>query len=140
VPGRRVLLLEDDPGLRRTLARALGLRGWDVYGAADADEAAWAAAAWRPDAVVADLHGTGDAAALARAAHAAGARLVLLSGSGPAYLAAAARRLGAAAALAKPCHTDAVLAALEPPPAPAPGGAPAGHPPAYPHGEAPAPL
>jgi CheY-like chemotaxis protein len=98
--GLRVLLVDDDADLREAVAAALELGGCEVYAAVDVGEARAALASWPPDVLVLDLHGTGDPAPLVRAA--AGVPLVLTSGSSPAYRAAAAARLGAAAALAKP--------------------------------------
>jgi two-component system OmpR family response regulator len=109
---RRVLLVDDDPDVRRVTARLLESGGYEVYPASDADEARFALRAWRPDAVVTDLVGPGDVAGLARAALDAGVRVVLLSGSDPENLARTAGRLGAAAAVGKPCRRADLLAAL----------------------------
>ena len=51
----RLLLVEDDPDVRRTLARGLGEQGATVVPVATAVEAIRAVAAERPDAVVLDL-------------------------------------------------------------------------------------
>jgi DNA-binding response OmpR family regulator len=96
----RVLVVEDDAELLDVLATALGMGGCSVYPVADADEGRAVLGAWRPDVLVLDLQGTGDAEALARAA--TGVPLVLTSGSSAGYLEAARARLGAAAAVAKP--------------------------------------
>jgi len=107
---KRVLLVDDDGDIRDSVSGALERRGYEVYAAASVDEARAAARAWPPDAVVLDLYGAGDAE---RAARAFGAPVVLASGSSEAYLAAAAQRVGAAAAVAKPYGLGQLVAALE---------------------------
>jgi CheY-like chemotaxis protein len=109
----RVLLVDDDDGVRAVLARMLESRGPKVYAAACVDEARAALAAWPPDVVVTDLQGPGDVAALVRTAASANIPVVLLSGSDPAHLEETAGRLGAAAALQKPCRVDTLLRALD---------------------------
>jgi two-component system response regulator MprA len=107
----RILLVDDDPGVRASLVRLLESAGRQVYPAADVDEARAVLVAWPPDVVVTDLLGPGDVPALVRAA--AGIPVVLLSGSDPLYLERTARRLGADAAVAKPSRLGAVLAAID---------------------------
>jgi DNA-binding response OmpR family regulator len=105
----RVLVVEDDASLREVLVEVLGAHGFEAYPTASCEEAARVARMWPPDAVVCDLQGTGHAALLAGWT----ATLLLCSGSGEPYLAAAARRLGAAAVLKKPCGVADLVAALD---------------------------
>ncbi len=51
----RVLVVDDEPGLRRALSINLSARGWDVTVAADGAGALEAAAATHPDVVLLDL-------------------------------------------------------------------------------------
>ncbi|MEZ0166571.1 response regulator [Kineococcus sp. LSe6-4] len=51
----RVLVVDDEPGLRRALSINLGARGWDVTVAADGAAALEAAASTHPDVVLLDL-------------------------------------------------------------------------------------
>ena len=51
----RILVVDDEPQLRRALERALKLEGYEIALAADGEEALSAAAAERPDAIVLDL-------------------------------------------------------------------------------------
>jgi two-component system KDP operon response regulator KdpE len=55
VPGNRVLVVDDEPGLARALAIHLRARGWDVTTAADGRSALEAASRAHPDVVVLDL-------------------------------------------------------------------------------------
>jgi two-component system response regulator MprA len=51
----RILVVDDEPQLRRALERALKLEGYEVVLAADGDEALAAVAGSRPDAIVLDV-------------------------------------------------------------------------------------
>jgi two-component system, OmpR family, response regulator MprA len=51
----RILVVDDEPQLRRALERALKLEGYEVELAADGDEALAAVAGSRPDAIVLDV-------------------------------------------------------------------------------------
>ena len=51
----RILVVDDEPQLRRALERALKLEGYEVATAGDGDEALAAAAEARPDAIVLDV-------------------------------------------------------------------------------------
>lgn len=108
---RKVLLIDDEAGVRAVTARLLGNRGFEVYPAGDVEEARAVLASWRPDVVVADLYGPGDVTALARAN--TDTPFVLLSGSEPGWLTEHANRLGATAALRKPCRLEELVAALD---------------------------
>jgi two-component system, OmpR family, KDP operon response regulator KdpE len=51
----RVLVVDDEPEIRRALRTGLGYHGFEVRGAATGEEALAEAAAWRPDVVLLDL-------------------------------------------------------------------------------------
>jgi two-component system response regulator MprA len=51
----RILVVDDDPGVRRAVGRALAFEGYDVTDAADGEEALRLAATAEPDAVVLDV-------------------------------------------------------------------------------------
>ena len=53
--GRRVLVVEDDPSLRDTVAEALRLEGYDVREAIDGSTGLRLLREWRPHAIVLDL-------------------------------------------------------------------------------------
>lgn len=58
----RVLIVEDDPPLRHTIARALTAHGFEIAEAASRDEALTSIAQARPDVLLLDVHlpdGTG---------------------------------------------------------------------------------
>jgi CheY-like chemotaxis protein len=52
---RRVLLVEDNPACRETLALLLTIHGYEARAAPDGTSGLSEALAWRPDAVVADI-------------------------------------------------------------------------------------
>lgn len=54
-PGATVLVIDDDPGVRSVLKRALARAGHSCVGAADASEGIECARAARPDAIVLDI-------------------------------------------------------------------------------------
>ncbi len=54
-PAARILVAEDDPGVRDAVRRALGFEGFDVALAVDGEEALDAVARDRPDALVLDV-------------------------------------------------------------------------------------
>ncbi len=53
--GPRVLVVDDEPAIRRFLRTSLSAHGYAVFDAASGREALWAAAAQRPDLVILDL-------------------------------------------------------------------------------------
>ena len=55
VPPRRVLVIDDDEGVRLTFSRVLRLDGHDVHVAASAEEALAEIGLERPDAILVDL-------------------------------------------------------------------------------------
>ena len=54
-PRGRVLVVEDNPDSRKSLALLLTLSGFEVHAAADGPAGLSEALAWRPDAVVSDI-------------------------------------------------------------------------------------
>jgi two-component system KDP operon response regulator KdpE len=55
VSGERILVIDDEPQIRRALSTALAAHQYAVETAADGESGVAAMAAWRPDAVVLDL-------------------------------------------------------------------------------------
>ena len=113
----RVLLLEDDPGLRQASRRWLAARGLDVAAAATGAEALRLAAdGFAPDLVVCDLHladGENGVDALQRLRAAAGRDLPALLLSGDSSEAARAlARVEGVRMLLKPVDPDELLAEL----------------------------
>jgi len=99
----KVLLADDEPTLRTTLADALGEAGHEVVPVADGAAALAALAAGTYDCVVTDLRMPGaDGLEVLRAARAAGAEAVVLTGAGSVETAVAAMKAGAWDYLQKP--------------------------------------
>lgn len=114
-PRPRLLLVDDDPLLASTLARALYDRGFQVTIAHDAGEALKALAEEVPDCAVVDLKIGGESGlALLPKLRRAGpdTRLVVLTGYGSIATAVQAMKLGANEYLTKPTDADAIVAAL----------------------------
>lgn len=55
MPSRRILVVEDDPDLRRFLVDALGDEGYDIHGAASGAEALTLLHGWTPDLILLDI-------------------------------------------------------------------------------------
>jgi len=113
----RILILEDDPVLRRQLARIFAVRRCEVVETASV-AGFFAAATGRPfDACLLDLwlpDGNGlDAWERVRSSH-AGALAVVMSGEPTAEAHARARALGCVELLSKPFDLTALLAAYAP--------------------------
>jgi DNA-binding response OmpR family regulator len=112
----RVLVIEDDDGIRRVLDRGLRLAGHDVVMAGDAagGRAAWSEGGF--DVVLLDVMlPDGDGIALLAERRAAGDRIptVLLTAREEALLHGRATEAGASAYLAKPFQYAELLACLE---------------------------
>src|SRR5512138_2769723 len=106
---RRVLLAEDEPILRTTLAHDLAEEGYEVTAAADGEEAARAVAARPPDAVVLDLKlPKVDGLTLLKQYKAANPQgiAVLMTAYGTIQSEVAAMKAGAADYLLKPFATE----------------------------------
>lgn len=122
---KKALLVDDDALFRRTLARSLERRGFEVVVAGSIDEAVAIAAQESPDFALVDLR-LGEASGLdlvrpLRDAHPS-MRIVLVTGYASVATAVEAIKRGADHYLAKPVTIDAILRALDL--APAPGGEP----------------
>jgi len=113
--GRKLLLVDDDAPLRRSMARALERRGFEVAAAASAAEARDLAAEHRPGFAVLDLRlaeGSGlDLVAVLRELR-PDIRVVIVTGYGNIATAVAAIKAGAIDYLAKPVDADDVANAL----------------------------
>lgn len=110
-----LLLVDDDPLLATTLARALYDRGYQVTIALDAGQALQAIAEEVPDCAVVDLKIRGESGlTLLPRLRQAGpdTRLVVLTGYGSIATAVQAVKLGANEYLTKPTDADAIDAAL----------------------------
>jgi two-component system response regulator RegA len=113
--GRSVLLVDDEPALRRQLARALEKDGFVVHAAASLKEAHAQVAEAPPELAVLDLNlEDGHGMELVRAILDArpGARIVILTGYDSIASSVIALKAGAAGYLAKPVKPEQVTAAL----------------------------
>lgn len=113
----RVLLLEDDPGLRQASTRWLAARGLDVAAASSGSEAMRiASGGFAPDLVICDLHladGENGVEALQRLRAMSGRELPALVLSGDSSEAArAVARVEGVGMLLKPVDPDELLAAM----------------------------
>jgi len=114
-PRPSLLLVDDDPLLASTLARALYDRGYQVTIALDAEQALKAVAEEVPDCAVVDLKIRGESGlTLLPKLRQAGpeTRIVILTGYASIATAVQAVKLGANEYLTKPTDLDAIVAAL----------------------------
>ena len=114
--GARVLVVDDEPVIRRFLGQALQRAGYNVRCAPDGQAGAVELLRWRPDVVLLDLvmprmHGW-DFARVCDESVGRRPRIVLISALGEAS-AQAAREIGAWHILAKPFDLDELLELLE---------------------------
>jgi two-component system, response regulator RegA len=113
--GRKLLLVDDDAPLRRSMARALERRGFDVLAAEGAADARDFAAEHKPEYAVLDLRlaeGSGlDLVSILREIR-PDIRIVIVTGYGNIATAVAAIKAGAVDYLAKPVDADDVVNAL----------------------------
>jgi len=114
-PGRKLLLVDDDAPLRRSLTRALERRGFEVLAAEGTVEARDLAAEHKPEFAVLDLRlaeGSGlDLVGILRT-YRPEVRIVIVTGYGNIATAVAAIKAGAVDYLAKPVDADDVANAL----------------------------
>ena len=113
-PGPRVLIVDDDPGVRQAIQWALEDEGFSVEAAADGQAALELATSRRPDLVLLDitlprLDGYGVARELRRE-HGPALPILAITADGQAP--EKARRVGAYAFVRKPFELDELLAAV----------------------------
>lgn len=110
-----LLVVDDDPAFNKVLARALGQRGFDTYGATDGEAALELARDHEPEFVVLDLNIGGESGLkLIRPLLDAspGARILVLTGYASIATAVDAVKLGAIQYLAKPADVNSIVRAL----------------------------
>jgi len=111
----RILLIDDDGGVRRTVRRLLERAGHAVLEAGDGQEGLRLHREWRPDLIIADIfmpQVDGLELILQLRREAAAVPIVILSGgdgSGTPDLRKEAALLGAARVLSKPCAPDDLI-------------------------------
>lgn len=111
-----LLLVDDDDTLRNRLTRAFSARGYDVYAAANYEEAISQAAEAKPERAVLDLKMPGRSGLdLLRDLREVSptTKAVLLTGYGSISNAVEAIRLGAVNYVTKPADADEILAAFD---------------------------
>ncbi|WP_420470813.1 response regulator [Brevundimonas sp. FT23042] len=107
----RILVVDDDPGIREVLCDYLGQHGYDAVGAASAAEMDRAAALRTPDLIVLDLMMPGeDGLSVCRRVSGKGAPIIMLSAMGEDMDRIIGLELGADDYLAKPCNPRELLA------------------------------
>ncbi len=109
---RRILLVDDDPGLLRLLTIRLRAEGFEVSGVTNATEALASAATFRPDLVITDLRMDGmDGIALLSELQRRwpGLRVILITAHGTIPDAVQATQRGAYSFLTKPIDKDELL-------------------------------
>ncbi|MEE9143050.1 MAG: sigma-54 dependent transcriptional regulator, partial [Gammaproteobacteria bacterium] len=109
---RRILLVDDDPGLLRLLTIRLRAEGFEVSGVTNATEALASAATFRPDLVITDLRMDGmDGIALLSELQRRwpGLRVILITAHGTIPDAVQATQRGAYSFLTKPIEKDELL-------------------------------
>jgi len=113
--GRKLLLVDDDPPLRRSMARALERRGFEVVAVESLAEARERARAHRPQYAVLDMRladGSGlDLVQILREIRPT-VRIVIVTGYGNVATAVTAIKSVSVDYLAKPVDADDVIAAL----------------------------
>ncbi len=110
-----ILVIDDDPAFNRVLTRALGQRGFAVFGAQEPETALALARAHEPEYVVLDLNIAGSSGLrLIEPLLAANpdCRILVLTGYASIATTVDAIKLGATQYLAKPADVDAILKAL----------------------------
>ena len=118
-PGLRILIVDDDASIRRTLQAILVRAGYDVMSACDGDEAV---RLWRDhggDLVITDLHmpeKDGIQTIIELLSHSPGVRIIAMSGGGQTKrldLLGNAALLGAVLTIEKPFTIDEMLAVVD---------------------------
>ena len=110
-----ILIIDDNPTFNRVLTRALGQRGFTVFGATDPESALALAGQHEPEYVVLDLNiGGSSGLRLIEPLLAANpdCRILVLTGYASIATTVDAIKLGATQYLAKPADVDSILKAL----------------------------
>ena len=110
----RVLIVDDDPTIRRLVAGLLVERGYDAQTALDGEHALRSAAALQPDLIILDIHVPETAGALRfaevyRERVPADRRAPIIAMSGASDLHEIGQQLGASAFIEKPFDVDELL-------------------------------
>lgn len=112
-PSARILVVDDDPGIREVLCDYLNQHGYQAFGVGSAAEMDQALAATPPDAMVLDLMMPGeDGLSVVRRLAGKGPPIVMLSAMGEDTDRIVGLELGADDYLAKPCNPRELLARL----------------------------
>lgn len=110
-PPARILVVDDDPGIREVLCDYLAQHGYQAFGVGSATEMDRALAATPPDAVVLDLMMPGeDGLSVVRRLSGKGPPIIMLSAMGEDTDRIVGLELGADDYLAKPCNPRELLA------------------------------
>ena len=115
----RILVVDDDPGIRRTLEIALGNAGYEVRQAQDGDEATRIWHEQGPDLLITDIHMPKKSGLLLieeLQASSTSTRVIVMTDGGPARdfnLLGLAGLLGAVRAIAKPFTLDEMVKAVD---------------------------
>lgn len=112
-PASRILVVDDDPGIREVLCDYLAQHGYEASGAASAAEMDRALAARTPDLIVLDLMMPGeDGLSVCRRLIGKGPPIIMLSAMGEDTDRIIGLELGADDYLAKPCNPRELLARI----------------------------
>ena len=107
----RLLIVDDEPGMLRTLKRIMSVKGFDVETAASGEEAVERTAAWRPDCILMDIRmpGMNGVEAFQRIkAQFPGTRVVFMTAYAGSSLVEEALREGGLGVYPKPLDIDAL--------------------------------
>jgi two-component system response regulator RegA len=111
-----VLAVDDDERFRARLCQALEKRGWEVWGAADAEQALRVAEEKSPDLILLDLRMPGDSGLSVLESLReldANTKIIMLTGYGSIATALQAQKLGADHYLSKPADVDQIMTAYQ---------------------------
>ncbi|MBN8527677.1 MAG: response regulator [Caulobacterales bacterium] len=112
-PTARILVVDDDPGIREVLCDYLSQHGYQTFGVGSAAEMDQALAATPPDVIVLDLMMPGeDGLSVVRRLSGKGPPIVMLSAMGEDTDRIVGLELGADDYLAKPCNPRELLARI----------------------------
>ncbi len=114
-PKRRILVIDDEPDIRKTLKMTLEYEGYEILAASSGNEGLERAASERPDAILLDIKmpGLDGLEVLERLTGlGTGSAIIMISGHGDISDAVKATKLGAFDFLEKPLEQDRLLLAL----------------------------